>query len=206
MDAIQYNRRLAQKFAAEPSAELLSQYAISETMVPIADYESAIALIQDNYPLYTDDSILIVGAYLISTWNTGANKFLEILNEKCEKLPLKEQAIIYYLNACHLRFRDRNYKNNSAYAENLVKSIRTNVPFVRNYFSFAELQTTKEETGRLISIAAQNVQKVYSHKEQQQLSFKQLSTSQFFIKEHILGTHLTRQAYELMFGKIRRHK
>lgn len=199
MDIVCYNNELASKFSSSPNPTILLQYIVSEILPPICDYENAIKIVQENYPTYADYTALIIGAYLFSEWCVGRNELLGELNQIIDGLPEKEKAIVYFLNANHLRHIDENYAKNPAYLHNLIKSTEIQIPFVRNWLWFSELQTSSEQAKVCISTANNNVQKVYSSQEISELLIEQMATPDFYINEHILGTHLSYAVYELLF-------
>lgn len=196
MDVLSYNRYLSEYFASNPSVEVLSRYVVSETLSPIGDYPHAIKLIRDNYPLYTDTTLLIIGAYLASGWTYERNDLLEMLNNKIEQLSERDKAIVYYLNAYHLRTIDENYIQNPAYLENLCKSTEIRVPFVSNYLYLSEAQEDRKSSEVLFEQAIRNIQKIYSSEEIAQLAVEQFTSPVFFINEFILRTHLSHVTYE----------
>lgn len=196
MDILSYNKHLLECFVQDPTADMLSKYVMSETLSPIEDYSNAINLIRSNYPVYSDTTLLIVGAYLISEWFLESNDLLEILNNQIERLSMVNQAIVYYLNAHHLRRREKSYYKNPKYLENLCKSTEIAVPFVGNFLYLAELQTDKNAVQRVLDRAIANIQKVYSEEEIRQMTFEQLTSPQSFVEEFILQTHIPYVTFE----------
>ena len=201
-DIFSYNQQLSQAFSHSPTPELFAKYIVSETIPPIADYQTAVQLVIDNYPRYTNTHALIIGAFLSSEWCEGNNQLLEILNQNFADLSIEERAITCFLNANHLRMRDKNYRENPAYIENLIKSTEPTVPFVFNYRELAKWETDKNKAQELLDLAKKNIIKVYTHKEIEALTLEQLVSPQFFIREHILGTHLSYVVYESLVDSI----
>lgn len=196
MDVFAYNQYISECFSKKPSAAMLSKYVMSEMLSPIEDYYNAIKLIRENYPTYSDTSLLIIGAYLISEWLPGSNDLLEILNNRLELLSMSDQAIVYYLNAHHLRRTEKNYSKNPYYLENLRKSTEIEVPFVRNRLYLAEMQSDKKIFELMFRRALANIKKVYSKQEIMEMTKEHFLSPQTFIEEFILQTHISYLIYE----------
>ena len=109
---------------------------------------------------------------------------------------MSDQAIVYYLNAHHLRRREKSYYRNPRYLENLRKSAEIAVPFVSNFLYLAELQVDKKSLKEVLDRAIANIQKVYSEDEIRQLTFEQLVSPQSFVEEFILQTHIPYARFE----------
>jgi len=201
VNLISYNQQLSREFAENPTPERLARYAVSETLAPIEDYPNAVKIILDNYPRYTDLTSLIIGAYASSGWCGSKNELLNILNQKADQMSDQEHAILCFLNAHHLRMTDCRYSEKPEYSENLITSTRKGIPFVFNYLYLSELESDKIKSQELLSLAVENVQKVYSAKEIDDLTLEQFASPQFFIDHYILGTHLSYVVYEALFSQ-----
>ena len=200
LDIVAYNKQLCQAYKKNKSIELLEKYVVSETIPPIADYGNAVKIIRSSYSCQVNSTLLIIGAYLTSGWVSGDNELLEILNKMYEHLPLKEQSIICFLNAHHLRFRDDNYIKSHAYQKYLLDSLKNGVSFVKNRVYLAELYT-KNDAKKMYQKAITNIIKVHSAEEIAQMPVEQFVEPQNFINEHILGTHITYLNYETLIEK-----
>jgi hypothetical protein len=129
---------------------------------------------------------------------------LEMLNEMYEYLHPKEKAIISFLNARHLRFRDEAYAMNSDYQEYLYESLKYQGSFVNNRVYLAELYT-KNKAARKAKLmyqeAINNVIKVFTAVDLKSMTDEHFAESQTFIDEYILGTHLSCVSYEILIEK-----
>ena len=161
-------------------------------------------IIRSNYCRLTNSKLLIVGAHLFSEWlfKEDHNELLEILNCMYQFLPLKEKAIVSFLNANHLRQRDKNYRTNPEYEKQLLASLADGIPFVYNRVYLAELYTGSAAK-QTYEDALRNVIKVSSLEECQQMSTEQFLEPKVYINEHILGTHISSVNYKVIIETMR---
>lgn len=190
MNVEKYNELLKNEYEMRGDINTLIKYVISETLPPIADYENAIKIIRNNYKTAFNTTLLIIGCYLLSECFSEKNEMLCILNEIIPFLTKKEKAIVYYLNANHIRTRDNNYKSDGMYKMYLQKSVEVNTPFVFNRVWLAEISPT-ETRQKLKSEAVRNIDKVYDFSKIEKLPISVFVEPNFFINEKILGTNIS---------------
>lgn len=126
MDTIEYNSILHREYEKTRNIHVLEKYVVSETLSPIEDYGNAVRIIRENYRNAVSCRLLIIGAHIVSKWcfDDNHNDFLNLLNEMYPFLPAAEKGIISFLNAHHIRFRDRDhYQECPEYEPLLLKSI-----------------------------------------------------------------------------------
>lgn len=200
-----YNEAFRHEYEQTGNIEALGKYIISETIPPIEDFQNAVNIIRSNYCRLTNSTLLIVGAHLFSEWlfEKDHNELLEILNCMYQFLPLKEKAIVSFLNANHLRQRDKNYRTNPEYEKQLLASLADGIPFVYNRVSLAELYTGSAAK-QMYEDALRNVIKVSSLEECQQMSTEQFLEPKAYINEHILGTHISSVNYKVIIETMKK--
>jgi len=196
-----YNKWLWQEYEKTQDIRLLEQYVVSETIPPISDFGNAVKIIRENYRYHTNSTLLIIGSYLTSEWIFGDNELLEILNQMYSYLPEKEKAIVCYLNACQLRFKDEGYLSNPLYQKNLLESLKCKEAFVNNRVFLAELYE-KEQSKKMFNEALTNIVKVYSYHDIERMTVEHFVEPQTFINEHILGTHISIVNHEILLNRI----
>ena len=197
MERTLYNDMLRQEFELRKDIYSLTRFVLSETLTPICDYANAVELIRANFHRCTSGQLLIIGAFLISTWLPQVNDFLQVLNVMHASFPEREQAIIHYLNAYHMFMHEDNYRHNPDYYSELVKSTSFKTKFVYNHYRLAEI-TSGQAARNNVEEALQNVIKVYTYEELRGMTTDSLADPQEFINEHILGTHISQPNYELL--------
>ena len=193
------NKKLKSEYERHGGLELLTKYIMSETIAPIEDYENVVKIIRENYNEQINVELLIVGAYSALLWMHSSNEMLEILNLMCPFLPDRERSIIHYLNAYKLYITDGDYASQREYYEELYASLIPNVPFVNNRLKIAEL-LTGTEAQKYYTEAMNNIQEIFSKDDVPEFSAKCALSTQGFIDELILGTHITKEQYKEMFG------
>jgi len=195
MNSDEYNERIKHEFENHGGIDLLTKYVMSEILPPIADYENAVKIIKMNCCLQMSGELLIIGAYLAIKWTYSRNELLEVLNLMYDYFPDRDKAIINYLNALQIYTRDKRYKKNNAYWDELSKSIAFNTPFVYNRCKMAEI-VDRNTAQKYYKDALENVKTVLTEQEIMQLPFEYFLNPQSFIEEHILGTDLSYENYD----------
>lgn len=195
MNFIELNRKLQKEYNTNQQINTLLRYVLSEMLPPIGDYENVIRIIRDNYRFNINSTLLIIGSYTLSEWSQEENEMLHMLNSMSTFLTKKEQAIISFLNAHYIRFRDKNYMNNILYRNYLLESVNIDVPFVFNRLWLAEISSV-EISRKLKEEALNCIMKVYSSKEINELSVQDFVEPEFFLNEKILGTHISEQVFD----------
>lgn len=193
-NVFEYNEKLFQEYNSNPyNVNIFEKYICSELMTPIEDFINVFNVLRKNYKCCINSTLLIVGAWCISSWSSEENEMLEILNKMYPYLPEKEQAIVLYLNAYHLQCRYKEYEVLPSYRKYLLESIEKPVPFVFNRIDLSRL--CKRDEGReLVKDAISNVVHVFGDEEPVLDSL----TLEDFINEHILGTHISPIVYGLL--------
>jgi hypothetical protein len=197
-----YNKQIRQEYEKEQSIELLEKYVLSETLCPIEDFGNAVKIIRANYGHKISCRLLIIGAYLFSVWclDETHNELLAILNEMYPHLSAKEQAIVCYLNANHLRHRDRQNKKKKERERYLLQSLEYEGHFVYNRVMLAELYTG-EKAKKMYREAVEHIVTVDSLEDIHKITIEQFVDPQFFIDEHILGIRISDSNYETLMQK-----
>lgn len=203
IDAENLNKQLQKKFNEEKNYHTLERYVMSELLSPIEDYINAIDIIKRNSSLNEGLNLYFIAAYLCAEWMPESNEFMEKLNSMIDIVDDKEKAIIYYLNAYYVSCFMENWKKSKKYRFYLIKSIEysKNIHFVNNRFDLASISQGKEALNYLKE-AIQNVEKVETIETLKNKSVNYWLSSQRFIDEFILGTHLSQEVYLHKFGGI----
>lgn len=189
MNIVEYNEYLCQKFEETKDVGVLLRYVITESLSPICDYENMIRIIRRHKSAYKNATLLLLGAFWLTYWfRDEENDLLKELNLLRSSMSEEELAITYYLNACHLRFTNEDYKNHPEYRENLLLSIGCNVPFVDNRVLLAEISPL-EEKQKLYVEALRNVIHVPTLSETMSTPDEIFAEPDKFIGEFITGTH-----------------
>jgi len=181
----------------------LEEYVISETLSPICDYENAVNIIRDNYKNLINIRLLIIGADLSSSWIFHKkNEMLCMLNCMYEVLPNVDKAIIDYLNAYDIAMRDKEYQENPYYEEYLLKSVATDVVFVKNRIALARLYATRPlmriAARELLNQALTNVLEICTETEISTFEKKHFVDANRYINEFILGTTMSEYSYNAL--------
>lgn len=197
------NKKLQDEFNENKNYYTLERYVMSELLSPIEDYINAINIIKENKHLNKGLNLFYIAAYLNSQWFSESNEFLDKLNKMINFVENKDKAIIYYLNAHNLSCSIHNWKECKKYSFNLMKSIEysKNIHFVNNRFDMSNLLQGKEAI-RYLKEANKNVDKVETIETLKSKSINYWLSSQRFIDEFILGTHLTKEVYNNKFSAI----
>lgn len=193
VDRISFNETAKLKFEQEGGAENFTTYVMSEILSPIEDYENAVKIIKAHCNQQIDTNLLIIGAYLTAIWPFEKNnELLELLNKKYDNLANSEKAIVNYINAKNIFFR-RGEKG-KAYRDELMKSMEYDFPFVNNHCDYATI-SAPEDAVKHYELALKNVEAVFSERDIQALPEQYFFSPQSYIKEFVLGTHLSVEAY-----------
>lgn len=202
VDIERLNKQLQREFNEERNYRTLERYVMSELLTPIEDYINAIDIIKRNSNLIEGIDLYYVAAYLCAEWISGANEFLERLNSIIHMVEDKDKAIIYYLNAHAISCSEENWRKCDKYRDNLVKSIdySTNYKFVNNRLGLSAISVGEEERNYLKEAIA-NVEKIETKETLMSKTIDYWLSSQRFIDEFILGTHLSQEVYIHKFGK-----
>lgn len=172
------------------STEELIQYILFEMQSPIEDYFLAIDLLAENYPTCRDIRLVVLGAYLSSTWlNFKKNSFLELLDEHLSKVDEQGKAIIYYLHAYDMYIKcDGKYPRE--YSGYLQKSIFYSKRFVYNYVRLSEV-ANRREARALLDQAISNVETVWSEEQLKRAPIDIFLKYDNFVDEFILGVDIS---------------
>ena len=211
MDIVIYNDFLRKKFEQEGGIDVLLRYVVSETCPPIADYRNAIKLIRENKKNYRNSILLIIGADLISQWTQEENDLLDALNEMRDELSDKELAIMHYLNANHIYWRDSDYVDNPAYQDHIMHSMQYQGPFVENRLLLANYYHRSKAplNVEMLKEAIKNVVHVSYSEDFEKMSDEAFADPQMYINEFILGIERSYVNYESLLERagvpIERH-
>jgi len=176
------------------SADDVLNYAILETMPPIADYSNAIKVLKENYSKYHDFRIAVLACFLSSTWeNYKSNDFIDIINSFIETSNNQQKSIIYYLNAYDMAYHGEYHPKNAEYTRLLKKSIELSVRFVYNYVRLAKV-SDQIQARELIEEALSRVERVYDSKD----LTSDLISYERYLNEHILGIELSEPNYKAL--------
>lgn len=208
MDNTEYNDMLRREYEKTGSISVLEKYVVSETISPIEDYYNAMQIIRANYSRSVSCHLLMIGAHIFSEWcfDSSENDFLDLLNDMYPFLPSAEKGIVNFLNAHHMRFHDRDYyQEDPKYEAFLLQSITENKSCVMSRIYLAELYLRHSKTNalKLFNDAALHIRKVSSMEDLAQMTDEDLATSEAYINEHILGTHVSFVNYDILLDKIK---
>ncbi len=194
------NEKLREEFNRERNYYTLERYVMSELLSPIEDYISAIEIIKGNEDLIEGLNLYYIATYLSTMWFCGADEFLEKLNSVVDTVSDIDKAIIYYLNADYISYSETDKKSNSEYKDYLLKSIQysSNVNFVNNWLDLARI-LEGEEARKCMIKARENIEKIDTMEEIKNKPIDYWLTSQRYIEEFILGTHILDEYLEYTF-------
>lgn len=195
------NEHLRKKFYEERNYYNLERYVMSELMSPIEDYFNAIDIIKKNSNLNIGLNLYYIAAYLCAEWLSESNEFLVKLNNMMDKVEDKEKAIIYYLNAHALSCSSTNWRKCAEYRFFLLKSIQysKNIRFVNNKLDLANISKGREAENYLKE-ALINIEQVETKETLKNKTVDYWLSSQRFVNEFILGTHMSQEVYIHKFG------
>lgn len=197
------NEKLQKEFNEDKNCLTLERYVMSELLSPIEDYFNAIDLIRGNSKLIEGLNLYYIAAYLSAELLLESNEFLERLNNIINMVNNKDKAIIYYLNAYSMSCTMNCLDKNKNYRCNLLKSIEfsKNNNFVNNRFDFAKILEGKEANNYLKD-AFLNVEIVETKETLNSKTINYWLSSQRFVNEFILGTHLSQETYCYKFKEF----
>lgn len=197
------NKNLQKKFEEEQNYYNLERYVMSEILSPIEDYINAIDIIRNNINLNKGLNLYYIAAYLSAEWIPSSNEFLDTLNSMIDIVDDMDKAIIYYLNAYSLSWSMKNWRKCEKYRLYLLKSIQYSKKkhFVNNRFDLAKVLQGKD-TLKYMNEAMENIEKVETIETLKNKSINYWLSSQRFIDEFILGTHLSQEVYLYKFNSI----
>ena len=197
------NEKLQKEFNEDKNCLTLERYVMSELLSPIEDYFNAIDLIRGNIKLIEGLNLYYIAAYLSAELLLESNEFLERLNNIINMVNNKDKAIIYYLNAYSMSCTMNCLDKNKNYGCNLLKSIEfsKNNNFVNNRFDFAKILEGKEANNYLKD-AFLNVEIVETKETLNSKTINYWLSSQRFVNEFILGTHLSQETYCYKFKEF----
>lgn len=202
IDMEMLNKKLQKEFNENKNYYTLERYVMSELLNPIEDYINAIDIIKENSNLNEGLNLYYIAAYLCAEWMPDSNDFLEQLNSMIDTVYDKDKAIIYYLNAYRIACSAENWRECENYRYNLLKSVEysKNSNFVNNRFDLANISEGKEAQNYLKEAIA-NVKKVETKETLNNKTINYWLSSQRFVEEFILGTHLSKEVYMYKFSK-----
>lgn len=203
IDAENLNMQLKKEFEENNNYHTLERYVMSEMLSPIEDYVKAINLIGENINLSKGLNLYYIAAYLCAEWMPESKEFIEKLNNMIDIVENRDKAIIYYLNAYYLSCSIKEWRSCDIYRLNLLKSIDASksISFVNNRVDLANISKGKEAESYLRE-AFENVVKVETEETLKTKTIDYWLSSQRFIDEFILGTHLPEIVYLRKFDKI----
>lgn len=204
IDVEMLNTKLQKEFNENKNYFTLERYVMSELLSPIEDYFNAIDIIKRNSNLNEGLNLYYIAAYLCAEWVYESNDFLEKLNSMIDMVEDKDKAIIYYLNAYYICCTTKDWKTNEKYKYSLLKSIEysKDVNFVNNRFDLANILKGKEAQSYLKE-AMENIEEIESKVTLDHKTVDYWLSSQRFVDEFILGTHLSQEVYMYKFGERR---
>ena len=166
------------------------RYAIIETIPPIADYSSAIRILNEHMN-FNDVRIVIMASYLSSTWeNYKENPYINILQDYCNHVDDRSRSIIYYLSAYEIYMRKQVNHRKKEYIDLLKKSIYYCHEYVYPYFRLAKVSDSAVSK-EYLDKGRQNVIRILKAGEVDSMKISELVDYDFFVKEHIEGTIMT---------------
>ncbi|MBQ7972909.1 MAG: hypothetical protein IJ291_05605 [Lachnospiraceae bacterium] len=197
------NKRMEKEFIDNKNYVSLERYVMSELMSPIEDFINAINIIRENDEYIEGLNLYYIAAYLSAEWILEANDFLRKLNGMINLVNDNDKAIIYYLNAYSIFFSEKNVRSNENYKINLLKSIECskNTNFVNNRYDISKTFEGKEAENYLKD-ALTNVKIIETKETLKTKPMDYWLSSQRFVDEFILGTHLTQEVYLYKFGRL----
>lgn len=203
IDTESLNEQLKKDFDKDKSYYTLERYVMSELLSPIEDYFNAIDIIKRNSHLNEGLNLIYIAAYLCAEWMPESREFIEKLNNMIDMVEDKDKAIIYYLNAYYLSCSIKDWKKCEKYRNNLINSIEysKDIYFVNNRFALANISEGKQAL-KYLKEASANVEKVETKDTLKTKSINYWLSSQRFINEFILGTHMSKEVYVYKFGRI----
>lgn len=203
IDREKMNVQLRRQFSENRNYHTLERYVMSELLSPIEDYANAIDIIQNNCDLCIELNLCYIAAYLCAELAMGTNDVLEKLNSVIDVVEDKDKAIIYYLNAYYLSSSIKKWRECEEYRFNLIKSIEysKHINFVNNLVDLASI-SVGQEAQSFLKRALKNIEKVETKESLENKNMTYWLSSQRFIDEFILGTHLTHEVYMHKFGEI----
>ena len=197
-----YNRLCARRWLETGRMDALERYVISETLAPIGDYPNAIRLIRQHGATRCSTRLLAIGAHLISVWTPEHNDLLDCLMDRAASLTPEELAIAWFLKAQYLRFREPDYREIPAYRTCLTRSIAAySGHFVNNRLYYAELLPAPDAEN-MHREALRHVVSVSGPSEIAAMTLKQLTDPDLYIRERILGTHVSYAVYDVIRAPI----
>ena len=196
-DVEMLNQKYANCYKKTKRQDILERYVVSETLAPIGDYENAIKIISANNPEQASNRLLIIGAHLVAVWTQRKNEFLSMLFQRYHSLSSEEKAIAYFLKAQNLRFRNHEYRHNQEYRQSLEKSLSYDVRFVNNRMYYKDILSPTDAI-HMYKEMITNVVRVYTQKELARMTPEQFADPDMFVKEQILGTHISHAVYQIL--------
>ena len=191
LDIVEYNRTIRLKLEQRWSVGLFEKYVMSEILPPISDYKNAVEIILSRHEEFISSDLLILGSFLIIQWiGSPQNEMLDILNAKYNCLSDRKKPVINYLNALDILHRDRNYKKNETYHQELLKSVSFDIPFVNNRLLMAKF-VDRQYASTYFKDALSNIEKVMSDEDINSMTVDDFVNIKNFIKEEIIGTHIS---------------
>jgi len=196
------NKKLQKEFMKDKNYYTLERYVMSELLSPIADYFNAIDIIKKNNNLSEGSNLYYIAAYICAEWMPESKEFLDKLNSMIDMVEDKDKAVIYYLNAYYISCSVENWRKCKNYKFNLLKSVEYSKSsnFVNNRFDLANI-SEGEEKQKYLEEAIKNVEKVETKETLNNKTIDYWLSSQRFIDEFILGTHLSEEVYSYKFRK-----
>jgi hypothetical protein len=193
MNIYEYENILKEKI--NHSADDVLNYAILETIPPIADYSCAISVISEHYSKYQELRMALVASFLSSMWeNYKPNKFLEIINGFLPNADSQDQAMILYLNAYDIFVRDEDSEEKARYMQLLENSIQCSENVVYAFYRLAKV-SYRATAKQLMAKALSHVERVFNETDCQKIELQDSVSYESFINEHILGIWLSDENY-----------
>lgn len=198
-DVEEYNVKLKNTFMADMTTENLERYVLSELLSPIEDYENALKIIHEYKDTYASTDLLIVGANEANYWYVYDYDFLDCLISKYDKLERKQQAIVNFLIADNIRRNDADYKENTLYKNNLLKSIElsNDFAFANNRIYLADLEKSWNDD-RVCREIISNIKEFFTEDTHRNEPISYFTDISHYIDEYVLGIVTFGTAEELI--------
>lgn len=186
---------------ADMTTENLERYVLSELLSPIEDYENAQRIIHEYIDTYASTDLLIVGASISNFWPIFDldNVFLDRLISMYHKCERKQQAIINFLIANHIKRSDADYKENAEYKRNLLISIElsSDFAFANNLIYLADLEKTWDDD-RVCKEIISNINEFFTEESLHNVPLSYFTDISHYIDEFVLGTVVFGNAEEFI--------
>ena len=193
------NTKLEKQFAQTGTYNDFEKYAMSELLSPIEDYFNFVKLVDNNSCIIQGFNLFFIAAYINSVWHIKNQSFLVRLNKEIANLNDYNKSIIYYLNALDIKYSDET--DRQKYINFLHKSVECskNIKFAYNRLELYRVLGTSDID--LFEEAKRNVVEVNTYDSLKEKNTDWWLSSQRYINEFILGTHISDSNYNAFFKR-----